>query len=71
MSTADNQGQSGPSDPPPGYGPPREDEVALLDILLVLARNKTLIVRTVLVFMLLGGRCALFKNTTLYSLIRP
>ena len=34
----------------PGYGPPREDEVSLLDILLVLARHKTLIVRTGLVF---------------------
>lgn len=38
-----------------GYGrTPREDEVSLLDILLVLARNKTLIMRTRLVFMLLG-----------------
>ncbi|PQJ34741.1 hypothetical protein BSZ35_09145 [Salinibacter sp. 10B] len=33
---------------------PREDEVSLLDILLVLTRNKTLIVRTMLVFTLLG-----------------
>jgi uncharacterized protein involved in exopolysaccharide biosynthesis len=39
--------------------PPREDEVSLLDILLVLARNKTLIVRTVLVFTLLGVTYAL------------
>ena len=37
----------------------REDEVSLLDILLVLARNKTLIVRTVLVFTLLGVTYAL------------
>jgi uncharacterized protein involved in exopolysaccharide biosynthesis len=61
MSTADEQ-TDGTPDPPPGdgapgaseYGPPREDEVSLLDILLVLARHKTLIVRTVLVFTLLG-----------------
>jgi len=66
MSTADEQ-TDGTSDPPPGdgapgdgrqsrppSGPPREDEVSLLDILLVLARHKTLIVRTVLVFTLLG-----------------
>ncbi|WP_103016350.1 Wzz/FepE/Etk N-terminal domain-containing protein [Salinibacter ruber] len=68
MSTADDQGQTdGPPDPPPGdgapgaseYGPPHEDEVSLLDILLVLARNKTLIVRTVLVFTLLGVTYAL------------
>jgi uncharacterized protein involved in exopolysaccharide biosynthesis len=53
--------------PPPGdgapgasaYGPPREDEVSLLDILLVLARHKTFIVRTVLVFTLLGVTYAL------------
>ena len=43
----------------PGYGPPREDEVSLLDILLVLARHKTLIVRTGLVFTLLGVTYAL------------
>ena len=43
----------------PGYGPVREDEVSLLDILLVLARHKTLIVRTVLVFTLLGVTYAL------------
>jgi uncharacterized protein involved in exopolysaccharide biosynthesis len=43
-----------------GYGhPPQEDEVSLLDILLVLARHKTLIVRTVLVFTLLGVTYAL------------
>ncbi|WP_263819271.1 Wzz/FepE/Etk N-terminal domain-containing protein [Salinibacter sp.] len=68
MSTADNQ-TDGPADPPPGngapqadpqgYGAPREDEVSLLDILLVLARHKTLIVRTVLVFTLLGVTYAL------------
>ncbi len=72
MSTTDNQGQSdGAADTPPpgdgtpesrsaGYVPPREDEVSLLDILLVLARNKTIIVRTVLVFTLLGFTYAVF-----------
>jgi uncharacterized protein involved in exopolysaccharide biosynthesis len=69
MSTADDQGQTDgpPGTPPgdgapaeqPGYGPRQEDEVSLLDILLVLARNKTLIVRTVLVFTLLGVTYAL------------
>jgi len=49
-----------PGDGAPGYGrPPREDEVSLLDILLVLARQKTLIVRTVLVFTMLGVTYAL------------
>ena len=69
MSTADDQGQTDgpPGTPPgdgapaeqPGYGPRQEDEVSLLDILLVLARNKTLIVRTVLVFALPGMAYAL------------
>ncbi len=70
MSTADDQGQTdGPPETPPGdgapessragYGPPPENEVPLLDILLVLARNKTIIVRTVLVFTLLGVTYAL------------
>jgi len=74
MTASSDQGSSrqpsGPPDPPPGNGaagegppgyadPPREDEVSLLDILLVLARNKTLIVRTVLVFTLLGVTYAL------------
>ncbi len=70
MSTADDQGQTdGPPETPPGdgapesrtagYGPSLEDEVSLLDILLVLARHKTLIVRTVLVFTLLGVTYAL------------
>ncbi|PSQ97771.1 MAG: chain-length determining protein [Bacteroidetes bacterium SW_9_63_38] len=52
---------SPPGDGAPDFGEPsgpetpaREDEVSLLDILLVLARNKTLILRTVLVFTLLG-----------------
>ncbi|MFB6271736.1 MAG: Wzz/FepE/Etk N-terminal domain-containing protein [Salinibacter sp.] len=38
---------------------PHEDEISLLDILLVLARQKTLIVRTVLAFSLLGVTYAL------------
>ncbi len=69
MSTADDQGQTdGPPGTPlgdvapaeqPGHGPRQEDEVSLLDILLVLARYKTLIVRTVLVFTLLGVTYAL------------
>jgi len=53
MSTADDQtndpspGNGAPDAERPGYGrPPREDEVSLLDILLVLARHKTLIGRT-------------------------
>ncbi len=72
MSTADDQGQTDgpPGTPPgdgapaeqPGYGPRQEDEVSLLDILLVLARNKTLIVRTVLVFTLLGVTYALLAS---------
>ncbi len=72
MSTADDQGQTDgpPGTPPgdgapaeqPGYGPRQEDEVSLLDILLVLARHKTLIVRTVLVFTLLGVTYALLAS---------
>lgn len=65
-----DQAAEGPATSPPGNGareasrsgyghPPREDEVSLLDILLVLARHKTLIVRTVLVFTLLGVTYAL------------
>ena len=70
MTASSDQNQAdGPADPPPGngapqagpqgYGAPREDEVSLLDILLVLARHKTLIARTVLVFTLLGVTYAL------------
>ncbi len=72
MSTADDQGQTDgpPGAPPgdgapaeqPGYGPRQEDEVSLLDILLVLARHKTLIVRTVLIFTLLGVTYALLAE---------
>ena len=45
-------GNGAPGEERPGYGrpagpPASEDEVSLLDILLVLARNKTLIVRIV------------------------
>ena len=61
--------ESGPPDPPPGNGAPqagpqgygrqvgtpaREDEVSLLDILLVLARNKRIILGTILGVTLLG-----------------
>ncbi|WP_028567054.1 Wzz/FepE/Etk N-terminal domain-containing protein [Salisaeta longa] len=42
--------------PPPAYA---EEEVSLLDLLLVLARHKTLIVRTVMVFAVLGVTYAL------------
>lgn len=69
MSTDDNKGQSrqqsGSPDPLPSDGAPgyedssRKDEVALLDIFLVLARQKVLIVRTVLAFALLGATYAL------------
>jgi uncharacterized protein involved in exopolysaccharide biosynthesis len=73
MTAADNQGQKDRSAEPPSsdgatgggqtsHGPLREDEVSLLDILLVLARNKTLIVRTVLVFTLLGVTYALLAS---------
>ncbi len=74
MSTADDQGQTdGPPETSPGNGAPRpdkpghgglprEDEVSLLDILLVLARHKTLIVRTVLVFTLIGVTYALLAS---------
>jgi uncharacterized protein involved in exopolysaccharide biosynthesis len=67
MSESANQTDGAADGPPPGdgapgaseYGPPREDEVSLLDILFVLARHKTLIVRTVLVFALPGMAYAL------------
>ena len=70
MTAPSDQGQAdSPPDPPPGggapgaersgYGPPRENDVSLLDFLLVLARQKTLIVRTVLIFGLLGMTYAL------------
>jgi len=65
MTAPSDQGQAdSPPNPPPGdgapgtersgYGSPREDKVSLLDILLVLARNRTLVARTVLVVTLLG-----------------
>jgi uncharacterized protein involved in exopolysaccharide biosynthesis len=60
-------GDGAPENGPAGYGPPREDEVSLLDILLVLARHKTLIVRTVLVFTLLGVTYALLAPETFTS----
>jgi uncharacterized protein involved in exopolysaccharide biosynthesis len=56
-------GNGAPDADRPGYDrSPREDEVSLLDILLVLARNKTLIVRTVLVFTLIGVTYALLAS---------
>jgi uncharacterized protein involved in exopolysaccharide biosynthesis len=45
---------------PRGGRPSHEEEVSVLDLLLVLARNKTLIVRTVLIFFLLGFTYAVF-----------
>ena len=60
MSDAHDSTDEPAGSPPSGNGAPeyhsapREEEVSLLDILLVLARNKTLIVRTVLAFTLLG-----------------
>jgi tyrosine-protein kinase Etk/Wzc len=56
-------GNGAPDPDRPGYDrSPREDEVSLLDILLVLARHKTLIVRTVLVFTLIGVTYALLAS---------
>jgi len=64
MSTA--QGATdGSADPPPGDGAPghgdpeRDDAVSVIDILLVLVRRKDIILRTTLVFALLGGTFAL------------
>jgi uncharacterized protein involved in exopolysaccharide biosynthesis len=54
--------------PPSGDGlpesgaAPREDEVSLLDILLVLARHKGLIVRTLLAFTILGLTYSIFAS---------
>jgi uncharacterized protein involved in exopolysaccharide biosynthesis len=72
MSDASDRPDDGTDAPPPGdgapgadrpdYSTPREDEVSLLDILLVLARHKTLIVRTVLAFTLLGVTYALLAS---------
>ena len=69
MSTADDQDRTdnSPESPPGdgasaeqlGYDPRQEDEVSLLDILLVVARHKTLVIRTVLVFAVLGVTYAL------------
>ena len=69
MTAPSDQGQAdSPPDPPPGNGAPGTgrtsgssggDDVSLLDILLILARHKTLIVRTVLVLMLLDVTYAL------------
>ena len=69
MTAPSDQGQAdSPPDPPPGdgapgtgrpSGSPRGEDVSLLDILLILARHKTLIVRSVLVFTLMGVTYAL------------
>ena len=79
MNDSSNQSDGSAEGSPPGdgapgsdqsrplSGPPREDEVSLLDILLVLARHKTLIVRTVLVFTLLGVTYALLATETFTS----
>lgn len=62
-STDHSGGSVGPAssgDGAPGYdSSANEDEVSLLDILLVLARRKTIILRTVLAFVLLGVGYAL------------
>jgi LPS O-antigen subunit length determinant protein (WzzB/FepE family) len=65
--STDEPAGSPPGDGALGYGPEavppaREEEVSLLDILLVLARKKTIIVRMVLAFTLLG---------ITYSLLAP
>jgi len=71
MSGDDSTSSSGNDrpDPAPENGSPRqapsavrEDEVSLLDILLVLARNRALILRTVLVFALLGVTYSLLAS---------
>jgi uncharacterized protein involved in exopolysaccharide biosynthesis len=66
--SSDPSTSSGPPPEPPGDGAPGydrtspENEVSLLDILLVLARHKTLILRTVLAFALLGVTYALLVS---------
>jgi uncharacterized protein involved in exopolysaccharide biosynthesis len=73
MSSDPSNSPSEPPSGPPGNGAPdadcpgydrspREDEVSLLDILLVLVRKKTLILRTVLAFALLGVTYALLAS---------
>jgi len=66
--SSDAATSSGPPPEPPGDGAPGydrtspESEVSLLDILLVLVRKKTLILRTVLAFALLGVTYALLVS---------
>lgn len=73
MTAPSDQGQAdSPPDPPPGDGAPeggrpadespREDGVTLLDILLILAREKQFIVRTVAVFLVLGLAYSILKS---------
>ena len=69
MTAPSDQGQAGS---PPGNGTPeggrpadespREDGVTLLDILLILAREKQFIVRTVAVFLVLGLAYSILKS---------
>ena len=73
MTAPSDRGQAdSPPDPPPGDGAPeggrpadespREDGVTLLDILLILAREKQFIVRTVAVFLVLGLAYSILKS---------
>lgn len=74
-STSSSAGSPAP-DPAPENGSPgqgtsaHEDEVSLLDILLVLVRNKMLIGRTVLVFALLGTTYAVLASAEFTSSTR-
>lgn len=76
-STSPTEGASpvtSPADRPPEYGrSSRGSDVSLLDFLLVLARQKTLIVRTVLIFGLLGTAYAILtpeKYTSTAKVVR-
>ena len=73
MTAPSDHGQAdSPPDPPSGNGTPeggrpadespREDGVTLLDILLILAREKQFIVRTVAVFLVLGLAYSILKS---------
>ena len=73
MTAPSDRGQAdSPPDPPPGDGAPeggrpadespREDGVTLLDILLILAREKQFIVRTAAVFLVLGLAYSILKS---------
>lgn len=73
MSNSQGPADGSADGPPPGDGArgesrsgyeaaSREDEVSVLDILLVLARNKAIIIWMTLVFALLGGTYALLQS---------